>query len=361
MSDPARPPETGETTDPLRLSGREWLAVAAGVLVVLLAAPAIRSRFRSAEIEPDYRTPYALSAHYDLFDRFTTLAAPRYETLLVGDSTVWGQTVTRDQTLSHHLNAQVGSERFANLGVDAMHPVALVRLLDHHASGISGKRVLLQVNPLWMMDEETRGRAPEDFLKNHPRLGAPTSFTARSGTLERIGHAWRAWLEGRPALKRLSAEKIEVLAWSLEHPYESPLGTTLRLLPPSEDRPAPSVRRWTETGAQLRSTVWPDMERSVMWKAVEQTIELLRNRGNTLLVLVGPLNEHMLEPESRRAYGSVKAWMEGRLSRLRVEHFVAPLPPSGEFADICHPLDPGYASVARSLLEARPDFLLPKK
>src|SRR5262245_10043670 len=86
----------------IRLSAREWLGVGIFGLVLFLAAPALWKQAESFALEPDYRMPYDLSNDYWLYERYAQLAGSQYDTLLVGDSVIWGQYVTRQQTLSHH-------------------------------------------------------------------------------------------------------------------------------------------------------------------------------------------------------------------------------------------------------------------
>ena len=78
--------------------------------------------FRS---DPDYRIPHDLSNDYWLYDRDTRAAARQNEILLIGDSVIWGEYVTRQETLAHYLNELAGKERYANLGLDGAHPLAL--------------------------------------------------------------------------------------------------------------------------------------------------------------------------------------------------------------------------------------------
>jgi len=102
------------------------------------------------EPSPDYRVPYGLSSDYWLYERYCRSACSNYDTLVVGDSVVWGHFVPADNTLSHHLNNLAGRPRFANLGADGTHPAALEGLLRYYATDISNKNVILHLNPLWM-------------------------------------------------------------------------------------------------------------------------------------------------------------------------------------------------------------------
>ena len=96
-------------------------------MLIVVFAPSLWKRVETFALEPDYRMPHDLSNDYWLYERFAGLAADHYDTLLIGDSVVWGEYVTRQETLSHYLNELAGQERYANLGLDGAHPLALER------------------------------------------------------------------------------------------------------------------------------------------------------------------------------------------------------------------------------------------
>src|ERR1700720_76009 len=101
------PPEDLQATafsNGIRLSGREWGIVGLFALTLVFLAPVAWKRAEKFDPGPDYRLPYELSQDYWLFERYAHLAAARYDTLLLGDSVIWGQYVTHGQTLSHRLN-----------------------------------------------------------------------------------------------------------------------------------------------------------------------------------------------------------------------------------------------------------------
>jgi hypothetical protein len=84
-------------------------------------------------------------------------------------------------------------------------------------------------------------------------------------------------------------------------------------------------------------------------------VRILRQRDNRVFVLVGPFNEHLLNPESLRRYLDVKATITAWLEEQEIP-YVAPSPlPSEQYGDASHPLAPGYANLARQLL-AEPFF-----
>jgi hypothetical protein len=80
-------------------------------------------------------------------------------------------------------------------------------------------------------------------------------------------------------------------------------------------------------------------------------VNLLKRRGNSVFVLVGPFNEHMLRQQSSQAYQgrrrSVQAWLE----QQQIPHFVPAALPSEYYADASHPLADGYRLLAKQMLE----------
>jgi hypothetical protein len=78
-------------------------------------------------------------------------------------------------------------------------------------------------------------------------------------------------------------------------------------------------------------------------------VEILRQRGNKVLVLVGPFNEHLLTSVSRQRYQEVKVTIAAWLEAQQVPHVVPPPLPSEQYGDASHPLAEGYAALARQL------------
>jgi hypothetical protein len=342
----------------LQLSPREWLIAAAGVLALLVAFPAYRARIKSPTLEADYRVPYALTHRHDLYERYSTLAASRFDVFLVGDSVVWGQFADRDGTLAHHLNALAGSDRFANLGLDGMHPIALSLLLEQHAPALVGKEIVLQCDPLWYIStgrKLTRG----ELLANRPGL-APPPGPGPSSFEERLPKLLATMLADAPRLRILSrqldplfSERLDILAWTLDHPYENPFKSISFNLPPPEQRPPP-MRSTASRARASQDARWDPLVDSPQWLAFQNVVQLLRGHGNRLFILVGPMNEDLLTPRSRAAYQGVKqeiaAWCRGQ----NLAHAVPGPLPFEFFADICHPTGPGYSELARRLRRDHP-------
>ncbi len=341
----------------VRLSGRQWLAAAALILGVLVFAPVAWERIEEFEPGADYRMPYALSGDYWLFDRYCRFAASRCDTLVLGDSVIWGQYVRPDQTLTHHLNDLAGRSRFGNMGVDGLHPAALAGLIDYYGRAISGKNVLLHCNVLWMSSTRHDLQTDKEFHFNHPRLvpqfvpSIPCyreSYADRLGILVERTVPFLAWANH---LRLVYFDGKSVPAWTLEHPYGNPAKGIGRGLPAPEGSARQEPVPWTDRGVARQSFPWVPLDASFQWRSFRRALAMLRGRGSRVFVLVGPFNEHMLEQESLQTYAARKAEIAAWLREQQVAHYVPPALPSRYCADASHPLDEGYAMLAAQLFE----------
>ena len=344
----------------IRLSLRQWAVVAGVLLAVLLGIPTLWQRIEPFEAGPDYRMPHDLGRDYWTFQRFCREAAAEEKTLWIGDSVVWGHYVPADETLTHHLNRLSGEGQFANLGVDGIEPAAMTGLLKHYGRSVSGRDVVLHCNPLWMSDRQRDLQTTKQRPINHPRLlpqFSPQIPCYKATLSERIG----VTIEHRVAffgwarhLREAYFDSHSVAEWSLDHPYDNPAAAVTLELPSHGPTPmsAEERRPWHEKGA--RSTPpWVELETSLQWRFFRESVETLRARGNRVLVVVGPLNEHMFarKPESLQTYVALKQEVEAWLKAEGLPYCIpAPLP-SDDYADTSHPLAEGYARLAERLLQ----------
>lgn len=343
------------------LSLREWLVVALLVTLLLAIAPSIPFRPKSPVVERDYRIPYALSRRYDLYRRYTTLAANQFEILLVGDSVVWGQCCRRSQTLAHHLNELTKQPRFANLGLDGMHPLALGELLEYHAPALTRKNIVVQFDPLWMIVENPDSSTRNPSLFNRPNLTPRLAAHFKAPVKQAVGASWSRLVAASPLDawgERLADTRVDFLAWSLNHPYESPLQAISATLPPSEDSRHLRLVPWSGKASERIDELWGDPDSHGEWAAFEQLVGRLQDRGNRVLVLLGPMNEHIMSEGMRERYQGLKDVMARKLREKGVRVFVASLLSSDHYADICHPLGEGYEALARELLQKESAWLL---
>jgi hypothetical protein len=350
------------SSNDIRLSGWEWIIVGIICSALFCLGPGLWERLEKFEPQPDYRLPYELSSDYWLYDRYCRWACSRYETLVVGDSVVWGHYVSADNTLSHHLNQNAGRSRFANMGVDGIHPAALAGLLRYYGRDISGKNVIIHLNPLWMSSKKHDLQIDKEFRFNHPKLvpqfipNIPCykdSYSRRISTAVERSTAFFSWTSH---LKTVYFENMDLPRWTMEHPCENPLGAaTLGLSASGNDNLQEHVS-WTQKGIAKQEFQWVEPGTSLQWSLFRRTIELLKARRNTVFVLFGPFNEPMFKGESHNAYQKIKNEIESWLRQNDVPYYMPPALPSELYRDASHPLGKGYAILAKQLFED-PSFI----
>ena len=340
----------------VRLSGREWVVAGIVLSAVLGFAPTLWERLEKFEPEPDYRLPYELSSDYWHYERYCDWACSQSATLVIGDSVVWGHYVSQDHTLSNYLNEIAGENRFANLGVDGIHPVALDGLLQYYGKDISNKKVILHLNPLWMSSPKHDLQSAKEFRFNHPRLVPQflpkitcytESVSNRLGIVMERNSGFLSWTSH---VRTVYFNKMDLSNWTMERPYEFPLrALTLELPRPKET--SEQVDPWNARRATKQDFPWVSLDTSIQWKFFRRAVKNLRKHGNRVFVLIGPFNEHILKDKSLETYRSMKAGMETWLRENEVPYYLPPPLPSHLYADASHPLRGGYLMLARRLFD----------
>lgn len=344
----------------IRLSVRQWLVTALVVALCFAGVPVLWKRIEPFDPSPDYRVPYALSDDYWTYQRLVEATVEAGRILIIGDSAIWGEYVRPEDTLSRYLNEQEGAARFANGGLNGTHPLALSGLVRSYAADVTDTRVVLQANLLWMSSEDRDLQVEKELPFNHPRL-VPQFFPRipcyRAPISERIGFvidrnvAFPTWVNH---LRIAYYDSQDLHHWSIKRPYENPAAPIrLEQLQPSDElrhRPIP----WTERGIRKQDLPWIDIKSSLQWWGWRETAGLLESRGNSVFVVVGPFNEHLLGDASRKRYRAMKGEVEEWL-RDKAIPYVAPEPlPSEEYADASHPLAAGYARLAEFIYKHPP-------
>jgi hypothetical protein len=351
--------DTGVTTfsNGIRLSGGQWLGVGIATALLIISLPLLWNWAERLPFEPDQRMPHDLGNDYWLYERYARLAADHYDTLLLGDSVVWGEYVTAQETLSHYLNELVGQERCANLGLDGAHPLALAGLVEYYAGCISDKKVLLQCNPLWMSSPRADLQDDKVTEFNHPRLVPqfmPRIPSYKENLSNRIGivvEQHLPWSRWTTHLQQAYYGRSDIPSWTLERPYDNPLKPLGRDLPASDNGRRHLPEPWYKNGISKQDYPWVDLQQSLQWHAFQRVVQILQERGNRVFVLVGPFNEHLLSPASLQRYQEVKSTIAAWLVTHQIAHTAPPPLPSELYGDASHPLAQGYAALARQLLE----------
>jgi hypothetical protein len=345
------------SSNSVRLSGYEIIFVCIVALILFCFGPRLWQRIEKFEPESDFRLPYELSNDYWLYGRYCRLAVSKYETLVIGDSVIWGHYVSQNNTLSHYLNQMIGRNQFANVGVDGIHPVALSGLLKYYGRDISDKKIVLHYNPLWMSSSKQDLQSTKEFHFNHPKLAPqfipkiPCYKESYSKRFSIVTERYVPVLNWTSHLKINYFENMDIPTWTLEYPYKNPVDAVTLKIPSPLSNGLDEHISWIEKGTPKKDFPWVELETSLQWKFFRRSVELLKERGNTVFVLVGPFNEHMLKGKSIEIYRNIKSKIELWLQQNNIPYYMAPALPSELYADASHPLDKGYAMLAKQLVE----------
>ncbi len=341
----------------MRLSPRQCCAALAIVAVLVYVIPQAWQRIEPLQVGAGYRIPYRLGNDYWHYERICRAAVGGNQTLLIGDSVIWGHYVSTRGTLSHYLNEQAGGERFVNLGVDGVHPAALAGLVEHYGGAIRGRRVIVNCNLLWISSPRHDLSTDKEATFNHPTLVpqfSPWISCYRASLSQRVGAVvgrrlpFLGWADH---LRIAYFDSEDLVTWTLQRPYSNPLRALTAALPsPAEPpSPPPDARPWSAKGITPFAPQWVPLDESVQWRFFQRTVQLLRDRGNQVFVLVGPFNEHLLTETGLRGYAERKDQVARWLAEQRIPHYVPPPLESDLYADASHPTAAGYAALARLL------------
>jgi len=351
-------PDESRATAETRLSPRQCAAALLIVAALFYLIPKAWERLEPLPMGPRYRIPYRLGNDYWQYARACRAAVGGEQTLLLGDSVIWGHYVSPDETLSHSLNEQAGGDRFRNLGIDGIHPVALAGLVEYYAAAIRGRHVVLNCNLLWTSSPRHDLSATKEFAFNHPNLVPqfqPWIGCYKASLSQRVGAAvgrrlpFLSWADH---VRIAYFDSTDLATWTFEHPYENPLAAFRAGLPAPDEPPSPppDARSWSEKGLRSFTPEWVSPDDSLQWRFFRDTVQRLSERGNRVFVLVGPFNEHMLTEAGLRGYEELKQAVDQWLTEQGIPHYVPPALDSRLYADASHPVAEGYAELARGLL-----------
>ena len=355
----------------VRLNARHWAVVFGIVLLVATLTPMLWKKLERFDTGPDYRIPYALSKDYWLYERRLQQLAPT-NIVMLGDSVVWGEYVLPDGTWSHFLNLENGAaNRFVNAGVNGLFPLALEGLVRSYGSPLRHRKVLLHCNVLWMTSPKADLSTDKEEQFNHaalvpqyfPRI--PCYRADANDRLNAIVERNVPFFEWVSHLQNAYFGQRSIPKWTLEEEsgdpprypnvYRNPFSRITLTVPterPDDPQRGPRSRRhkpWSADAAGTTRFEWVALDKSLQWHAFQRVIETLRERGNDVLVVLGPFNEHIMAAENRPAYGRIHDAIVAWLSTNRIPH-VDPDPlPSDLYADASHPLTQGYQLLANRL------------
>jgi hypothetical protein len=258
-----------------------------------------------------------------------------------------------------------------NAGVNGMFPLALDGLIRYYGEPLHHRKVILHCNVLWMTSPKADLHTQKEERFNH--AGLVPQFTPRipsykadlNRRLAAIVERHFPFSQWATHLQNAYFEQKDILAWTLEedgsdppkrpNAYKNPFAQ-IRLKVPEEpfddpERGATSPRHkpWSTTGQGSTRFEWVDQDQSLQWASFQRLVKLLQSRGNDVLVVLGPFNEHIMAEENRPAFRRLRDGIADWLGKNRVAHVVPDLLPSVLYADASHPLTDGYKLLAARL------------
>lgn len=340
----------------LRLSITQWVVAVLILIAGYFILPLGWKRVEPFAPNADYRIPYALSNDYWIYNRYADEVAHTDQIPVIGDSVVWGQYVIGTDSLTHYLNEAMGSARFANLGVNGSHPVALAGLVRHYGGALRNREVVLHLNPLWLssLRHDLRDERARRF--NHPDLvpqfypAIPSYQAPFADRLAVVVDRESSFLSWVAHLRIAYYDNKAVPLWTMDAPYANPLAPLTGALPRDGDAPPSDPVPWEERDMRLQDFDWVDLDESMQWRFFRETTNTLRDRGNAVFVILGPFNEHILTPASRDTYRELRVRMIAWLESEDLDYIAPDALPSALYADASHPIAAGYQQLASRLL-----------
>jgi len=365
----------------VRLNALQWVAALAILAAAIILTPVIWGRVQRIETGPDYRIPYSLSNDYWLYGQRLRREIAPDRIFMVGDSVIWGEYVSPDGTWSHFLNRESGMPgRFVNAGVNGLFPLALDGLVRYHGQALRRQKVILHCNLLWMASAKADLSTKKATTFNHSRLvpqfrpripcyrpgeDRNTDIGERlSAIVERNVDfiAWSSHLQyacfdqkNIPDWTLNAVVSADKTATNYPNVYRNPLARISLTVPsastldPDRGPASPRHKPWSTNGAETLSFAWVPLEESLQWQAFQRLVAFLQGRGNEVLVILGPFNEHMMTEENRPAFRKLRDGVAAWLAQNRIPHVVPETLPSLLYADASHPLTEGYELLARQV------------
>ncbi|MBI3415911.1 MAG: SGNH/GDSL hydrolase family protein [Verrucomicrobia bacterium] len=355
----------------MRLSTRQWLAVAVVVSFVLLATPWLWKKTERFETSADYRIPYSLSKDYWLYERRLGEITPT-NIAVIGDSVIWGEYVRPDGALPHFLNEQSSQPgKFVNTGVNGLFPLAFEGLIRDYGEPLRHRKVILHCNVLWMSSPKADLHTEKEERFNHadlvpqfsPRIPCyKADLNRRLAAVVERHFTFSQWANH---LQVAYFGQKNILAWTLEedsstpprypNAYKNPFAQITLTVPtepatdPERGPTSPRHKPWSTTGEGSTRFEWVELDQSLQWAAFQGLVKLLQSRDNDVLVLLGPFNEQIMADENRAAFRRLRDGIAEWLTKNQVPHVVPATLPGALYADASHPLTEGYQLLADRL------------
>ena len=98
-----------------------------------------------------------------------------------------------------------------------------------------------------------------------------------------------------------------------------------------------------------------NLDASLQWRAFQRLVKELRARGDSVFVVVGPFNEHMVAEDNMATYRKLRGEISEWLKQNQIPNAIPETLPSELYADGSHPLTQGYQLLAKEIY-ADPQF-----
>ncbi len=358
----------------MRLNLRLWIVSFIILATIILFTPVLWRKLEKFETRADYRIPYDISKDYWLYSRRLGQVASREKVILLGDSVVWGEYVLPDGSLSHFLNQQSGAaDRFINGGLNGLFPLAEEGLVRYYSRSVARQKVIVQFNLLWLTSPKADLSTLKEEQFNHSRLVPqfiPRIPCYKADTNERLTAAIErqvTFLQWVQHLQYVYFGQKSILRWTLQedggepplypNAWKNPLTQLTLQVPPApvEDPQrgprSPRHKPWSQTGEGTARFEWVELKSSLQWHAFERVLSTLQNRGNDVLIILGPFNEHIMAEENRATYERLRDEAVAWFRQNRIPLLIPDTLPSLLYADASHPLTEGYQLLAKRIFE----------
>lgn len=364
------------------VSMRLWVIVLPVTFLLTLIIPWAWNRFEKIPGPANARLPYHLSKDYWLYNQSLrqihkqNQARPVVDVL--GDSVVWGEFVDRDATLSAYLNEEArragDDSLFVNAGINGLYPLALEGLANAYLPVRDHGKVLLHANLLWMSSPEADLQTSKEQTINHAALLPQFTYSVKPYKADFEARASVLWTRHIPFASWSDHLRIAYFnnkslqdwttfpgdAWPPDYPNasRSPISQlresrSLQELAQDPDRGPASDRHrpWHDKGMSVTSMNWVSTDDSVQYSAFQRLVRLLQSRNADVLIVIGPLNRHMMDEASVSRLLEIEKELEDWLKSQGVPS-IRPEPlPSDQYADTSHPLTDGYQNLAESVFQ----------
>ena len=335
------------------LSARELLITVAAVLVLLLAVlPFVCSKAEKVTLNDDFRLAYRFRDDYHFYRRVSAEVCRRYPTVFLGDSVVWGMYAANSNTLPAKINRKLGRPEVGNLAIDGLHPVALLTLVREYGKAITGKKVLLYLNLLWVNTPLYDLTGDGKLAINHPRLLPQFDWSIKSYKGSFRDRCMAALEENVTFYALLHHIRVsgfnndDIKNAVAKSPAENPFSKLKFEINPSETERADGKFAWDFSGIPLQEWPWVEPEKSRQFKAFLELAEILKARNNELTIVLGTINPYMQKPDTLKRYHQVRSAAAKLLTDKGFKVMDLPELKSSDYADASHPLPNGYEVLA---------------